>query len=238
MFQRGHGLRLRDRGHRAQVGRRPTARPIVLKVAGRHQVVEHRAQARRRREPGPLEVAQARSIDGGPRQGAQGRHDRAARLRRARPIATYTVHAGLADQVHGRRRSNAATNEVAVEELHALPRGLRERVASETADDARCRPSIAFTLPRGYVDATGSVHREGTMRLATARDEIEPLRDAEVRQNEAYLSVLLLARVVTRHRRGHRDHAGGGRGPVRGGLRPPPAPLRADQHRRRGGGGR
>jgi len=57
---------------------------------------------------------------------------------------------------------------------------------------------IAFTLPRGYVDETGTVHREGTMRLATARDEIEPLRDPEVRQNQAYLSVLLLARTITR----------------------------------------
>jgi hypothetical protein len=53
-------------------------------------------------------------------------------------------------------------------------------------------------LPRGYVDASGAVHREGTMRLATARDEIEPLRAAEVKQNEAYLTVLLLSRVVTR----------------------------------------
>jgi hypothetical protein len=57
---------------------------------------------------------------------------------------------------------------------------------------------IAFTLPRGYVDERGVVHREGTMRLATARDEIEPLRDVQVRQNEAYLSVLLLARTITR----------------------------------------
>ena len=57
---------------------------------------------------------------------------------------------------------------------------------------------FAFILPRGYVDAAGSVHREGTMRLATARDEIEPLRDPQARQNEAYLGVLLLARVVTR----------------------------------------
>jgi hypothetical protein len=60
------------------------------------------------------------------------------------------------------------------------------------------RTEYAFTLPRGYVDAAGSVHREGTMRLATARDEIEPLRDPQARQNEAYLGVLLLARVVTR----------------------------------------
>jgi hypothetical protein len=56
----------------------------------------------------------------------------------------------------------------------------------------------AFTLPRGHVDLTGTVHRDGIMRLATARDEIEPLRDAHVRDNSAYLSVLLLARVITR----------------------------------------
>jgi hypothetical protein len=57
---------------------------------------------------------------------------------------------------------------------------------------------IEFTLPRGYVGPDGTVHRSGTMRLATARDEIEPLRDVQVRQNEAYLSVLLLARTITR----------------------------------------
>jgi hypothetical protein len=56
----------------------------------------------------------------------------------------------------------------------------------------------AFTLPRGYRDPAGEVHREGTMRLATARDEIEPLRDPGVRSNEAYLTVLLLSRVITR----------------------------------------
>src|SRR5215218_3696055 len=57
---------------------------------------------------------------------------------------------------------------------------------------------VSFTLPKGYADQAGTVHRDGTMRLATARDEIEPLRDPEVRQNEAYLTVLLLSRVVTR----------------------------------------
>jgi hypothetical protein len=60
------------------------------------------------------------------------------------------------------------------------------------------RTEVAFILPRGYVDSAGTIHRQGTMRLATARDEIEPLRDPSVRQNEAYLAVLLLARVVTR----------------------------------------
>jgi len=55
-----------------------------------------------------------------------------------------------------------------------------------------------FVLPRGYVDDDGTVHREGVMRLATARDEIAPLRDPRVRDNEAYLTVLLLSRVITR----------------------------------------
>ena len=60
------------------------------------------------------------------------------------------------------------------------------------------RTEVPFTLPQGYADAAGRIHREGVMRLATARDEIEPLRDATVRTNGAYLSVLLLARTVTR----------------------------------------
>ena len=60
------------------------------------------------------------------------------------------------------------------------------------------RTEYAFTLPKGYVDERGQIHRDGVMRLATARDEIEPLRDVEVRQNEAYLGVLLLSRTVVR----------------------------------------
>jgi hypothetical protein len=55
-----------------------------------------------------------------------------------------------------------------------------------------------FTLPKGYVDEQGRVYREGAMRLATARDEIEPLRDPRVRENEAYLTVIVLSRVITR----------------------------------------
>ena len=55
-----------------------------------------------------------------------------------------------------------------------------------------------FTLPRGYVDARGNLHRQGIMRLATALDEIEPLQDPRVRANEAYLSILVLSRVITR----------------------------------------
>ena len=64
--------------------------------------------------------------------------------------------------------------------------------------DAGLRTEYPFVLPRGYVDDAGVVHRDGVMRLATARDEILPQRDPRVRENEAYLTVLLLARVVTR----------------------------------------
>lgn len=55
-----------------------------------------------------------------------------------------------------------------------------------------------FTLPRGYVDESGTLHREGVMRLATARDEIEPLRDARVKENEAYLTVIVLSRTMVK----------------------------------------
>ena len=57
---------------------------------------------------------------------------------------------------------------------------------------------FAFTLPRGYVDGSGVVHRDGIMRLATARDELVPLHDDRVRENPAYLTVVLIARVITR----------------------------------------
>ena len=56
----------------------------------------------------------------------------------------------------------------------------------------------SFTLPKGYVDTDGSLHRTGTMRLATARDEIEPLRDARVSgPDDPYLTILVLSRVIT-----------------------------------------
>lgn len=59
------------------------------------------------------------------------------------------------------------------------------------------RTEFDFQLPLGYVDGDGALHREGVMRLATAADEILPLRDPRVRSNEAYLTVILLSRVIT-----------------------------------------
>ena len=55
-----------------------------------------------------------------------------------------------------------------------------------------------FTLPRGYVDQEGTLHRQGVMRLATAMDEIVPLQDRRVRENQAYLVIVLLSRVITK----------------------------------------
>lgn len=54
-----------------------------------------------------------------------------------------------------------------------------------------------FTLPRGFVDKEGNLHRTGKMRLATAADEIFPLRDPRVQQNPSYLTIILLSRVIT-----------------------------------------
>jgi hypothetical protein len=60
------------------------------------------------------------------------------------------------------------------------------------------RTEFPFQLPRGYVDESGTVHRDGVMRLSTARDELVPLRDVRVQENPAYLSVVLLGRVISR----------------------------------------
>ena len=55
-----------------------------------------------------------------------------------------------------------------------------------------------FTLPKGYIDRDGEVHREGMMRMANAADEILPLKDPRVQQNPGYLTIILLARVITK----------------------------------------
>ena len=60
------------------------------------------------------------------------------------------------------------------------------------------RTEVEFTLPKGYLDETGILHRHGTMRLATAADEILPLRDPRGQQNPAYLAIIVLARVIVK----------------------------------------
>jgi hypothetical protein len=73
-----------------------------------------------------------------------------------------------------------------------------DRTSAASAAATELRTEFPFVLPRGYVDTAGNVHRDGVMRLATAKDEIVPQRDPRVRENEAYLTVLLLSRVIIR----------------------------------------
>ena len=73
-------------------------------------------------------------------------------------------------------------------------RGLSKKRLKQTM----LQTEFPFLLPRGYVDPEGNLHREGTMRLATAFDEIAPLKDPRVISNPGYLLIILLARVITR----------------------------------------
>jgi hypothetical protein len=69
---------------------------------------------------------------------------------------------------------------------------------SEGSVVAGLQTEYSFTLPKGYIDGEGNLHRHGSMRLATARDEIEPLRDADINSaDDPYLTILVLARVIT-----------------------------------------
>src|SRR6478672_11058227 len=60
------------------------------------------------------------------------------------------------------------------------------------------KTEFEFTLPKGFVDDSGNLHRKGVMRLATAKDEIIPLQDFRVKNNRAYLVIILLSRVISR----------------------------------------
>ncbi len=78
----------------------------------------------------------------------------------------------------------------------AAPGGPAARAEPDTRP--QLRTEFDFELPRGYLDADGVLHRSGTMRLATARDELLPLYDARVQENAAFTTVVLLGRVITR----------------------------------------
>lgn len=71
-------------------------------------------------------------------------------------------------------------------------------MAVSTVSELR-QTEFPFVLPQGLAEpGGGTVHRDGTMRLATAFDEIEPIKDPRVRANPGYLVIILLARVITR----------------------------------------
>ncbi|MEV1024959.1 hypothetical protein [Streptomyces sp. NPDC050264] len=105
-----------------------------------------------------------------------------------------------------RRRTVTAGN---LEEILQATAPAADAGAAETAprppaaapashQDHGLRTEFDFELPRGYVDEAGTVHRHGAMRLATARDELRPQIDLRVKENPAYLSVVLLSQVITR----------------------------------------
>jgi hypothetical protein len=94
------------------------------------------------------------------------------------------------------RRSSSAVASVAT--LDAVQGASDAPISAARPPEQGLRTEFSFLLPRGYKDASGTVHRDGVMRLATARDELVPLRDDRVRENPAYLTVVLLGRVVTR----------------------------------------
>jgi hypothetical protein len=99
------------------------------------------------------------------------------------------------------RRTTSATLDQAPEYAQSASTtdvGAKPASGAGPAERETLRTEFPFVLPRGYVDSAGVVHRDGVMRLATARDELVPLRDDRVRENPAYLTVVLLGRVVTR----------------------------------------
>ncbi|MEU5368457.1 hypothetical protein ABZ362_05640 [Streptomyces sp. NPDC005951] len=101
---------------------------------------------------------------------------------------TVTPGAGLEETLDNLAAATAGRQEAPAAPAPArAPRHERETLQTE----------FAFELPRGYVDDEGRVHRNGTMRLATARDELKPQIDLRVKENPAYLSVVLLAQVIT-----------------------------------------
>ncbi|MFJ1546032.1 hypothetical protein [Streptomyces sp. NPDC088246] len=98
-----------------------------------------------------------------------------------------TVTSGGLDEV----LDSLAATPPAAQEAAPAPPSARDR------DQLELRTEFEFELPRGYVDDEGQVHRRGSMRLATARDELRPQIDLRVKENPAYLSVVLLSQVIT-----------------------------------------
>src|SRR5437764_1085541 len=95
-------------------------------------------------------------------------------------LAVQAQHRGAVGRIERRRRHRTVA-----------------RVRAAGAGGMNLQTQFPFTLPKGYVDGEGHLHRSGVMRLATARDEIEPLRDLRVQENDAYLTVVMLSRVIT-----------------------------------------
>src|SRR5678815_4320535 len=112
---------------------------------------------------------------------------------RSRPLQPRTVLAVEAVGVRPERRQRRGDGRRADD-----PARTTELDLSKGGVVAGLQTEYSFTLPKGYIDGEGNLHRHGSMRLATARDEIEPLRDADINSaDDPYLTILVLARVIT-----------------------------------------
>ena len=220
------------------------ARSPSRKLPGQAEDADGHAEARPHRRHGALGLAHARSCRATPdrRNGSVDPHEHASAKRSLR--YNFTNAMVVQDQpVRGRRDRQRRADRGSDARLRDADQGLGDDhvSASSSRRPASCSrrrreraptasgPSSRSSCPRGYVDGDGTVHRDGVMRLATARDEIIPQRDPRVRENEAYLTVLLLSRVVTRLGTLTQVHTGRHRGPVRLRPRVPPGPLPPDQ---------
>ncbi len=113
-------------------------------------------------------------------------------MRRSAVGAPTAAHRDLQTGVTGTDLPRSATATA------PAPAPAPAQAPADAAPRQQLRTEFPFELPRGYVDESGAVHRDGVMRLSTARDELVPLRDVRVQENPAYLSVVLLGRVITR----------------------------------------
>ena len=91
---------------------------------------------------------------------------------------------------------NATANEIAIETMEIAHEKM-ERVSGPIERPAMTlQTEHDFTLPKGFVDKQGTLHKDGRMRLATAADD--PPCAIRVKANPAYLTVIVLSRVITR----------------------------------------
>ena len=216
---RVHRLRLQRRPDRVPRGRRGADGP---QAARPDQVYEHHPQVGADRLARPLRLVH------GHHQG----QDR-AQERQHRPDG----HRRPTEKVRWNFFDGWPTKWTARTSTPRAPRWRSRRSRSPTKDssgrNAVIQTEHEFTLPVGYQDEDGTLHRDGVMRLATAADEILPLRDPRVQANEAYLIVILLSRVITRLGGGDAGQPEGHREPVRGGPRVPAGVLQPAQPDRR-----
>ena len=229
-LQRGDRLRHHDRRHRLPRGRRPDPRPQALRA---HQVRQRHAQVGHHGLDGPLQLA--------PRTWSRARSER-------KTVAIVVQDEAGKDKARFEIAEawpckydpidlNAKGNEVSIETLELVQRGHRahgvtSRIRREEGMNTAFQTEVEFTLPKGYVDAEGIAARRGSCGWPPPPTRSCRCKDPRVQQNPAYLTVIVLSRVITRLGSLADVHPGRDRGAVRLGPDLPPGPLRGAQRRR------